>query len=254
MKQWKIFLTDINLINKVFLDVVFELLEEKSHSSFVLVKFKDIIYRFIDKCIVKHKPNNFLHPQVATFVRGLYEGNFSINSFDEVLFLASINSIYKNSLESLYEHLNEEFIQLMNEIRKHIDFIFIDLDSHEIQFAPIDSNLELLREYKQDIDKLSVKTHSFNKLKTNEKLINNEKDFLIRELKHMYYNAPKGNQMAMIHLFAIKNAEKLKNVSVKDVVMSATGKQSFMTEINKGTNLAEFVEIKQSSHKYFLNE
>ncbi|EKO3791396.1 hypothetical protein [Vibrio metschnikovii] len=65
-------------------------------------------------------------------------------------------------------------------------------------------------------------------------------------LNHMYQNAPTNESVAMIHLFAIKYANQIKdlNVSCKSVAKAAGINQSYGTEISKGIKLAKYVSVK----------
>jgi hypothetical protein len=65
-------------------------------------------------------------------------------------------------------------------------------------------------------------------------------------LKEMYDNAPKGEQVAHIHLFGIKYAQVIadNDLSIKQILVAAHLNQSYCTEISKGMKLSKFVEIK----------
>lgn len=79
-----------------------------------------------------------------------------------------------------------------------------------------------------------------------------EKELIIT-LKEMYDNALTGEQVASIHLFGIKYVNELKNKNIKNIAMSATGKESYFSEINKGMKLSSLlaqnnlIKIKKSS-------
>ena len=62
-------------------------------------------------------------------------------------------------------------------------------------------------------------------------------------LATMYRNAPSGKKAAAVHLFGIKYADEIRNMSTKDIAIGADLPESYKTEINKGINLAEFVSI-----------
>ncbi|MBL7769306.1 MAG: hypothetical protein JNK20_10040 [Flavipsychrobacter sp.] len=64
-------------------------------------------------------------------------------------------------------------------------------------------------------------------------------------LKEMYSNAPKKEQVTMVHLFGIKYAEHLQKIGVREVVQQSGLPISYNTEINKGINLAKYVSPKQ---------
>ncbi len=63
-------------------------------------------------------------------------------------------------------------------------------------------------------------------------------------LAKMYANAAKGRKAASIHLFGIQYAEQIKNMSARDIVIGADLPESYKTEIRKGINLAEYVQVK----------
>ena len=65
-------------------------------------------------------------------------------------------------------------------------------------------------------------------------------------LSNMYHNAPKGEAVAMIHLFGIKYAEQItqNRFSKKEIAKSAKIPESFGTEISKGVKLSPYVIIK----------
>lgn len=62
-------------------------------------------------------------------------------------------------------------------------------------------------------------------------------------LKCVYDNAPEGEKALRVHLFGIKYAAELANLSIKEVATLA-GIPGYAAEINKGRNLAGYVDIK----------
>ena len=66
------------------------------------------------------------------------------------------------------------------------------------------------------------------------------------KLNSMYNNAPKGDSVAMIHLFGIKYANEilLNRFSKKDIANAARIPESYGTEISKGVKLAKYVREK----------
>ena len=60
----------------------------------------------------------------------------------------------------------------------------------------------------------------------------------------MYHDAPPKGKALSIHLFAIKYADQIRNMSAKDIVVGAELPESYKTEIRKGINLAKYVEVK----------
>jgi 5-methylcytosine-specific restriction protein B len=69
---------------------------------------------------------------------------------------------------------------------------------------------------------------------------------LAQKLNNMYYNAPKGEKVSMIHLFGIKYSEEIKesNASTKEIAKAANINESYGTEISKGVKLGHYVDIK----------
>ena len=67
-----------------------------------------------------------------------------------------------------------------------------------------------------------------------------------KELNKMYFKAPKGEVVAMIHLFGIKYAKDIRasKFSKKAIAEEAGIPISFAVEINKGVKLAHYVVIK----------
>jgi hypothetical protein len=64
-----------------------------------------------------------------------------------------------------------------------------------------------------------------------------------KKLSKMYNNEPKGDTVAMIHLFGIKYANEINqsNYSKKDIIEQSGISTSYLTELNKGVKLAEYV-------------
>ena len=67
------------------------------------------------------------------------------------------------------------------------------------------------------------------------------------KLSEMYHNAPKGDSVAMIHLFGIKYAYEIKEskFSKKDIIIQSGISLSYLTELTKGVKLAEYVTLKK---------
>lgn len=63
------------------------------------------------------------------------------------------------------------------------------------------------------------------------------------ELREMYLNAPKGDAVAMIHLFGIKYADEISNFeNAKNEIIQVSGiSKSYITELSKGIKLAKYV-------------
>jgi 5-methylcytosine-specific restriction protein B len=67
-----------------------------------------------------------------------------------------------------------------------------------------------------------------------------------KALSDLYHNAPKGEAVAMIHLFGIKYAKELNEgrFNKKEVARTANIPESFGTEISKGIKLSKYVIVK----------
>lgn len=63
------------------------------------------------------------------------------------------------------------------------------------------------------------------------------------KLSEMYNDAPKGDSVAMIHLFGIKYAKEIKesDYSKKDIITQSGISTSYLTELTKGVKLADYV-------------
>lgn len=68
---------------------------------------------------------------------------------------------------------------------------------------------------------------------------------LADELGRMYNTAPRGEQVTMIHLFGIKYANELRGLGLSDLAEQAGISRSYGTEINKGRNLARYVQLRR---------
>ncbi|CAH1546227.1 conserved hypothetical protein [Vibrio rotiferianus] len=66
-------------------------------------------------------------------------------------------------------------------------------------------------------------------------------------LRAMYQDAPRGEQVLMIHLFGIKFGEiiRTKNISISTLVNEARMSTNYVTELNKGIGLAKYVQLKE---------
>lgn len=65
-------------------------------------------------------------------------------------------------------------------------------------------------------------------------------------LKEMYSTAPRGQQVTSIHTFAVFYAKQIEEnrISKKEILRVAGLPESYQTEISKGMNLAEYVDVK----------
>lgn len=70
------------------------------------------------------------------------------------------------------------------------------------------------------------------------------------ELKRAYELGTKRGRIALhIHLFGIKHADDLRELSIREVVKLA-GVPNYVSEINKGRNLAEYVQLKEDAESW----
>ncbi len=63
-------------------------------------------------------------------------------------------------------------------------------------------------------------------------------------LRRMYISAPKDEKVAHIHLFGIMYAKELSVIPIKSVVIQSGLPKTYVTEVNKGKNLAKYVKVK----------
>ena len=64
-------------------------------------------------------------------------------------------------------------------------------------------------------------------------------------LRHVHGNAPEGKKLVYIHLFAIKYADEIRNLSCTRLVDLSGIPTAYHIEIWRALNLAEYVEIKK---------
>lgn len=62
-------------------------------------------------------------------------------------------------------------------------------------------------------------------------------------LSDMYRRAPPDQKVVQIHLFGIKYADAIRNMSLAEIITRAEIPATYKTEINKGRNLAKFVKV-----------
>jgi len=65
-----------------------------------------------------------------------------------------------------------------------------------------------------------------------------------RILADMYAKAEPKEKSVTIHLFGIKYADQIKEMSAREIVVGAGLPESYKTEIRKGINLAKYVEVR----------
>lgn len=63
-----------------------------------------------------------------------------------------------------------------------------------------------------------------------------------RKLKEVYEKAPRGEQIAFIHLFGIDYSQEIQDAGIREVIDEAGIKSSLKVELNKGVNLAKYVK------------
>jgi len=78
---------------------------------------------------------------------------------------------------------------------------------------------------------------------TKEGGVNITENELGKTLKQMYDDAPRGYQVANIHLFGVKYASIIlnKNYKASDIIRASGINQSYATELSKGIKLARYV-------------
>lgn len=65
-------------------------------------------------------------------------------------------------------------------------------------------------------------------------------------LAQMYAHGASCNEKALsIHMFGIKYADQIRDMSIKEIVIGADIPESYKTEIRKGINLAKYVEVRK---------
>lgn len=69
---------------------------------------------------------------------------------------------------------------------------------------------------------------------------------LSEKLREMYRGASQGDAVFMVHLFGIKYANEIREsgASPKEIVLAAGMSESYGVEVNKGINLAKFVQVR----------
>ncbi len=69
---------------------------------------------------------------------------------------------------------------------------------------------------------------------------------LSEKLREMYRGASQGDAVVMVHLFGIKYANEIREsgASPKEIVLGAGMSESYGVEVNKGINLAKFVQVR----------
>ena len=60
-------------------------------------------------------------------------------------------------------------------------------------------------------------------------------------LADMYKNAPKKEQVTMIHLFGVQYHEEIQQVGIREVVEEAGIHSTYRTELSKAIKLAKYV-------------
>jgi 5-methylcytosine-specific restriction protein B len=66
-----------------------------------------------------------------------------------------------------------------------------------------------------------------------------------RLLKHVHANAPEGKKLVYIHLFAIKYADEIRNLSCTRMVDLSGIPTASHVELWRALKLAEYVELKE---------
>ena len=63
-------------------------------------------------------------------------------------------------------------------------------------------------------------------------------------LAQTYQEALAKEKALSVHLFGIKYADQIRDMSAKDIAVGAELPESYKTEIRKGINLAKYVEVR----------
>jgi ribosomal protein S18 len=63
-------------------------------------------------------------------------------------------------------------------------------------------------------------------------------------LADMYTNAPKKEQVTMIHFFGVKYSDDVQKVGVREVIEQSGIHSTYRTELNKAIKLAKYVSPK----------
>lgn len=63
-------------------------------------------------------------------------------------------------------------------------------------------------------------------------------------LAGMYENAPRKELVVMVHLFGVQYHDEIKAIGIKDIVEASGIPSNYTAEINKGVNLAKYVDPK----------
>lgn len=66
------------------------------------------------------------------------------------------------------------------------------------------------------------------------------------KLKEMYDNAPRKEQVTMIHLFGVRYSEDIQKVGIREVIEAAGIHSTYRTELNKAVKLAKYVTPTQA--------
>jgi PHD/YefM family antitoxin component YafN of YafNO toxin-antitoxin module len=129
------------------------------------------------------------------------------------------------------------------------DLVVMSMDAFENRDKALKNKLYTLPNETIDLNgtRFSLKEqYQVTKQKPKERNDMSEYD-LGQKLKEMYENAPKGDQVAFIHLFGIRFGETIDNgrLSKKEILRNAGLPESYITEISKGVKLAKYVSIKE---------
>lgn len=63
-------------------------------------------------------------------------------------------------------------------------------------------------------------------------------------LADMYANAPKKEQVTMVHLFGVKYSDDIQRVGIREVIEQAGIHSTYRTELTKAVKLAKYVAAK----------
>lgn len=87
----------------------------------------------------------------------------------------------------------------------------------------------------------------FDQKNTEERVDHMTELTLGKVLKEMYRTAPRGRQVTSIHVFSIYYARTIEQerLQKKEILKNAGLPESYQTEVSKGINLADYVDVKE---------
>lgn len=163
------------------------------------------------------------------------------------MFIKSSNKLCTDYVEiSKLAHGTEEPIYITQDGEGDLVLMSIEAFEKREESIKLRVKLELASGSDSNLEKIHNKQNN-DVISKNEGVYKMTEFQLGNILKEMYSNAPKGDQVAHIHLFGIKFADVLENqrLSKKEILNNAGLPESYQTEISKGIRLAKYVIIKE---------